>query len=208
MKFIIHSAVRSAAPDAIDWIRAFLSRFDTSDVGWLRVDFGREHRDRKGRVYYRYRGVYGRCWYPTERQPTLRLSCQVPGPFPCEVVTRKKPVYRNADGTWPAEARRRRGPVLGNPKTGRQWKRVYGTTRLADLAEAVVWIFAHEAFHWLRKSGQVPGRNTEIEADAYADAQLEEFRRVRHRMSPGPPDRRPAAAATPARPVQGELFPT
>ena len=46
-----------------------------------------------------------------------------------------------------------------------------------DLNEASVWIVAHEAFHWLRKTRQIPGRNTEIEADAFGDQMLDEFRR-------------------------------
>jgi hypothetical protein len=42
--------------------------------------------------------------------------------------------------------------------------------------EGIVWIVAHEAFHWLRKTRQIPGRNTEVEADAFADRKLQEFR--------------------------------
>jgi len=45
-----------------------------------------------------------------------------------------------------------------------------------DLSEATVWIVAHEAFHWLRMTRQISGRNTEIEADAFADKMLDEFR--------------------------------
>jgi hypothetical protein len=172
----LHPQVRSGASEALAWIREFLSQFDTALLGWLRIDFGREHRDRKGRVYYKFRGVYGRCWYPTKKQPTIRLSCQVPGPFPCAIVTRKRPIYRNEDGTWPEEATRRRAPIHHDVTSGRQWKRVYSETRVNTLDEAVVWIFAHEAFHWLRKTRQIPGRNNEVEADGFADAKLAEFR--------------------------------
>jgi hypothetical protein len=205
MRFIIHPEVKAGAPEAVTWIRTFLSRFNTSLLGWLRIDFGREHRDRDGRIYYKYRGVYGRCRYPTRKQPTIRLSCQVPGPFPCDIITRKKPIYRNGDGTWPAEAKRRRGPVYCDASSGRQWKRVYARTTLDDLNDAVVWIFAHEAFHWLRKTAQIPGRNTEIEADAYADAALEDFRANRARLKE---KRVPTAASSSAMPIQGELFGT
>jgi len=157
-------------------VKEFLARFDTSLLGWLRIDFGREDRDRQGRIYYKCRSVYGRCWYPTEKQPSIRLSCQVPGPFPCEIITRKKPIYRNSDGTWPAEAKLHRGPVYCDASSGRQWKRVYAKTTVRNLNEGVVWVFAHEAFHWLRKTGQIAGRNNEIEADAFADQMLGKFR--------------------------------
>jgi hypothetical protein len=176
VRFLIHPEVKAQAPRALAWVKGFLGRFDTSAVGWLRIDFGREYRDRLGRRYHKYRGVYGRCWYPTERQPTVRISCQVPGPFPCEIVTRQRPVYRNPDGSWPPEARGLRGPVFVDARTGRAWKRVYAATRVADLDEAVVWIFAHEAFHWLCRTRQMPGRNTEAAADAFADRCLREFR--------------------------------
>jgi hypothetical protein len=35
-------------------------------------------------------------------------------------------------------------------------------------AIALVHIFAHEAFHYLRRSQQIPGRNRENEADQFA----------------------------------------
>jgi hypothetical protein len=196
---ILHDRVRREAKRSVAWAREFLGRFDLSAIGWLRIDLGREYRDRLGRRYHKYRGVYGRCWYPTESQPTIRLSCQVPGPFPCDITTRKRPVYRNADGTWPAEARRLPGPVIEDRRSRRQWKRVHGLTRVHDLDEAIVWIFSHEAFHWLRKTNQIRGRNTEIEADAFADACLEDFRNPQQR-----PGQRPSSSAKPSA-IQGEL---
>lgn len=214
MRFLIHRDVQANAPDALAWVREFLARFDTSIVGWLRIDFGREYRDRLGRRYRKYRGVYGRCWYPSARQPTIRMSCQVPGPFPCGIVTRKSPIYRNADGTWPPTVKQAHGPVVVDKRTGRRWKRVYGTTEVANLAEGIVWIFAHEAFHWLRKTRQIPGRNNEVAADAYADARLEEFRSwVGAKGKPQPPalesSLQPATAMpllSPAQLVQSKLF--
>lgn len=194
MKFILHQRVKTDAQPALDWLRQFLSRFNLSQLGWLRIDFGREYRDRLGRRYRKYRGVYGRCWYPSASQPTVRISCQVPGPFPCDIPIRKTPVYRHPDGTWPAEARHLPGPIVVDRRSGRQWRRNYGKTRVHDLNEAIVWIFAHEAFHWLRKTCQIAGRNNEIEADAFGDLQLAAFRRWRTERS------------APARPRQGELF--
>ena len=35
--------------------------------------------------------------------------------------------------------------------------------------EGLVYIIAHEAFHYLRRTKQVEGKNVEIDADAYAE---------------------------------------
>jgi hypothetical protein len=39
-----------------------------------------------------------------------------------------------------------------------------------------VYLVAHEAFHYLRKTRQVEGRHGEIEADAFALRILEQYR--------------------------------
>ncbi len=102
-----------------------------------------------------------------------RLLCQVPGPFPSPIVIRKPPLYRAPDGSWPAlPSGTQRGTHFVDRRTGREWVRVYGSTHLQTVGQGVVWIVAHEAFHFLRRTRQVPGRNTEIDADAFADAQL------------------------------------
>jgi hypothetical protein len=153
-------------PIALVWAQEFLSEFDTARVQWVRIDRGRG----------KYRGAYGRCWFPTPRLPFYRISCQVPGPFPFDSPTRKPPLYRQPNGAFPPlEPGTRKGlRVLAAP-TGREWYRVIGATRLANLSEAIVWVLAHEAFHFLRHSRQIPGRNTEIQADQYADEMLRFF---------------------------------
>jgi hypothetical protein len=40
----------------------------------------------------------------------------------------------------------------------------------------LVFLVAHEAFHYLRKTKQVKGRHGEIEADAFALKMLERYR--------------------------------
>jgi hypothetical protein len=42
--------------------------------------------------------------------------------------------------------------------------------------EVLVFLVAHEAFHYLRKTKQVEGRHGEIEADAFALQTLEQYR--------------------------------
>jgi hypothetical protein len=159
------------ADAALAWARWFLEGYDTSLVAWVRIDRGRGS----------YEGVYGRCRYPDERKSTYRLSCQVPGPFPCGIVTRKPPLYQRPDGTFPRAPRGcRRGKRVHDPRTGRQWYRVLGSTRAATIDEGIVWILAHEAFHLLRHTRQIGGRDNEIEADRFADEQLDAFRLTDH----------------------------
>ncbi len=166
MRWIAQLRGREAGA-GLAWCRGFLDDFETSDLEWIRIDLGRGQ----------YEGVYGRCWYPSEDRPTFRISCQVPGPFPCDILTRKPPLYRRPDGTFPRAPRgSRRGIHVHDERRGRQWYRVISQTRVETLDEGIVWILAHDAFHFLRKTRQVPGRNNEIEADRFADAKLEGFR--------------------------------
>jgi hypothetical protein len=159
----------------LDWARDFFARYDTSELSSIRIGVGR------GRAV----GVYGRCWYPTPQSPRYRITCQLPGPFPSRIQTRQPPIYRRADGSWPPlpkgctqglSCRAEKGGVVV-----REWRRVIGYTAVGTRGEALVWIVAHEAFHFLRHTRQVEGRNTEIEADRFADEQLHLLRRLRER---------------------------
>ena len=57
-----------------------------------------------------------------------------------------------------------------------QWKRLYRSLELRSEDEVLVFLVAHEAFHYLRKTKQVAGRHGEIEADAFALQALEQYR--------------------------------
>lgn len=162
---------------AVRWVQRRLADVDVSRLKLMRINRGSS----------RYHGVYGRCYYPTQRLPFYRISCQLPGPFPCRIRTRKPPLYAQADGTFPkAPPGCRRTVAFRDVRTGRSWCRVVGSTELCTLDEAVVWIVAHEMFHFLRHSRQVSGRNNEIEADAFADAWLTQFRETEG-SAPQPP---------------------
>jgi hypothetical protein len=47
---------------------------------------------------------------------------------------------------------------------------------MRNRVEAVVHLLAHECFHFLRHSRQIPGRNRENEADQFALAAVDRFR--------------------------------
>jgi hypothetical protein len=167
MRWIVDRTVRAGAARGIEWARRFLAGFDTSRVEWVRLDQGRG----------RYSGVYGRCWYPTHKRRSYRISCQVPGPFPATIHTWRPPRYLDAPRELAPDEF-----VVGaarDGRTGRAWEQIQARTVVENMDEAVVWILAHEAYHFLRRSRQVPGRNGEAEADRFADAQLHAFRSAR-----------------------------
>lgn len=167
---------RREVETSLDWARDLFARYDTSELASIRIGNGR------GRAV----GVYGRCWYPTAESPRYRISCQLPGPFPCRIPTRQPPVYRQADGSWPPLPDGcTEGLLCRAEKDGvvREWKRVIGYTEVRTRGEGLVWIVAHEAFHFLRHTRQIEGRNTEIDADRFADEQLHLLRRLRARWN-------------------------
>jgi hypothetical protein len=173
MRWMIHDEVMHRAPAAIQWCEQFVARYDVSELDWVRIDLGRSAQS--GRLHG---GAYGRCHYPQGRgkaRKGFRLSCQVPGPFPFTMNRWGRPLYRNEDGTWPPGYDPSAMHCLDHA-TGRQWIRRTRSIELKTMAEAIVYVFAHECYHWLRKTRQIPGVNREVEADDFAVANLNEFR--------------------------------
>lgn len=153
------------------WIRQHLANYDLSLIESIRIERGRSRKAV---------GVYGKCFFPTEENPFYRLTCMIPGPFPCRILIRKPPLYINEDGTYPPSPKgQRRGLLCIDKRSGRRWYRMISQTELNDLDEAIIWIMAHEAFHYLRRTKQIPGRNNEIQADAYGDDLLVQFQKQR-----------------------------
>ena len=72
-----------------------------------------------------------------------------------------------------------------------QWRRLYRPMEFRREDEALVFLVAHEAFHYLRKTRQVPGRHGEIGADAFALKMLERYRAGPNTGTPRVPRRRP-----------------
>jgi hypothetical protein len=59
----------------------------------------------------------------------------------------------------------------------RRWRRLTTEYRMETREIGLVHVFAHEVFHFLHRSRQIPGRNGENEADQFAVAIEDEFRR-------------------------------
>jgi hypothetical protein len=145
--------------DGLRWIRERLGAYDWSKADWVSVRRGRSEK-------YTFRGV-----------------CKMPrngAAYPIYQYMRVSPLYRNPDGTWPKAPE---GHLVGDRYVAArsngqsvQWKRLYRPLELANEDEVLVFLVAHEAFHYLRKTRQVEGRHGEIVADAFALTLLEHYR--------------------------------
>ena len=90
------------------------------------------------------------------------------------------PVISQPDGTWPKAPE---GHLVGDSYVAArsngesvQWRRSYRPLELGSEDEVLVFLVAHESFHYLRKTRQVEGRHGEIAADAFALKMLEHYR--------------------------------
>jgi hypothetical protein len=153
------------------WIRERLGAYDWSKADWVSVRRGRSER-------FAFRGV---CKTP-RNGGRYRINCNVSkhATYPIYQHIRVSPLYRNPDGTWPEvpEGHKVGDRYVAARSNGEsvQWKRLYCPLELGSEDEVLVFLVAHEAFHYLRKTRQVEGRHGEIEADAFAVKMLEQYR--------------------------------
>jgi hypothetical protein len=157
--------------EGLRWIHERLAAYDWSKVDWVSVRRGRSER-------YAFRGA---CKMPRNGDG-YRINCNVSRhtAYPIYQRMRVSPLYRDPDGTWPEVPE---GHLVGDRffatrSDGQrvQWKRLYRPLELGSEDEVLVFLVAHEAFHYLRKTRQVDGRHGEIEADAFALKMLEHYR--------------------------------
>jgi hypothetical protein len=156
--------------EGFGWVRERLEAYDWSMADWVSVRRGRSEK-------HAFRGV---CKAPHDGS-RYRINCNVSkhASYPIHQLVRLSPLYRNPDGTWPEVPE---GHVVGDrfvaTRNGEsvQWRRLYRPLELRTEDEVLVFLVAHEAFHYLRKTRQVRGRHGEIEADAFALKMLERYR--------------------------------
>ena len=156
--------------EGLRWVREQLGDYDWAKVDWITVRRGRSER-------YALRGV---CRSPSKGRG-YRINCNVSrhAPYPIAYYIRVSPLYCNPDGTWPEVPEGHEvGDLYVSNRDGKnvQWKRLYRALELRSEDEVLVFLVAHEAFHYLRKTTQVAGRHGEIEADAFALKTLEQYR--------------------------------
>ena len=155
--------------EGLKWVREQLGAYDWSKVDWITVRRGRSER-------YAFRGVCK----SSSKGRGYRIDCNVSRhtPYPISHFMRVSPLYRNLDGTWPEVPE---GHMVGDSYVATrdamsvQWRRLYRPLELRSEEEVLVFLVAHEAFHYLRKTKQVEGRHGEIEADAFALNALEQY---------------------------------
>jgi hypothetical protein len=156
--------------EGLRWIRERLGACDWSKADWVSVRRGRSEK-------YAFRGV---CKMP-RTGAGYRINCNVSKHvvYPLYQYLRVSPLYRRPDGTWPEVPEDHKvGDLYVGARNGEsvQWKRLYRPLELRSEDEVLVFLVAHEAFHYLRKTRQVEGRHGEIAADAFALKTLEHYR--------------------------------
>jgi hypothetical protein len=156
--------------EGLEWVRERLEAYDWSKVDWITVRRGRSER-------YAFRGV---CKSPFKGRG-YRINCNVSrhATYPIDYYMRVAPLYRHPDGTWPMVPEGHKvGDRYVSSRDGKrvQWRRLYRPMEFRSEDEALVFLVAHEAFHHLRRTRQVQGRQGEIEADAFALKTLERYR--------------------------------
>ncbi len=142
------------APDARAFITGQIEKFDLTRLDWFRLYL-------RSKMSGRY---IGRCDYPKRiklRPRTwkhgYRIRCSV------------------RETGWPSS----KDLAIGSRSYGEGWEYITEPLTLATLDEALVFIAGHEAFHWLRHSRQVPGRNGEPGANRFGLEWLKQFRKAR-----------------------------
>jgi hypothetical protein len=166
MRWCIDKSIREADARPIEFLKECLHFFDVRNLESFRLDLGRGTKD----------GAYGRCYYKT-RSRGYRISVQVPGPFPCAHRRYVRPLYPNADGTWPETPPGcEQAGWCKDEKSGKEWIRLTTRYVFETRAIGIIHVGAHEIFHFLRHSRQIPGRNGENEADQWALERTREYR--------------------------------
>ena len=134
----------------VAFVLAKLCAFDTGNLKYFRL-YDRTNQTATA-------GVWGRCTFPNRKKKLgYRVRCSVSimaGEFPYRA--------KYAIGTKPIDET--------------HWEWIWREDLFRTKEEAFVWLAGHEAFHWLRHSRQIPGRNVETQANRYGFAWLDEWR--------------------------------
>ncbi len=134
-------------PGVVSFIEKQLSLYDTSRLDWIKL------LPLNNRTFF-----HGRCTYPKRVKKGSRnfvhgyqLNCSF------NVNSYKWPhSWDLAVSTWQKE--------IGGAK---HWGYNRELVQLTNPTEAGVFIAGHEIFHFLRHSKQIPGQNTQVQADKF-----------------------------------------
>ncbi len=138
------------AAELTTFLKRRLARYDQSKLEYFRL----YDRTRKTATV----GVWGRCTYPSRNKKLgYRIRC-------CVAIM---------EGEFPYPAKY----AIGTQRLNKHdWEWVWRDERFWTRLEAFVWVAGHEAFHWLRHSRQIPGKNYETQANRFAFEWLDAWR--------------------------------
>ncbi len=140
-------------PQVVDFICERLTAYDTSQVEWIKL-----------LPLHAKAILHGCCTYPVRTRPRARtfksgyrlrasVNVELPPPY----------TYQH----WGR---------IPSSSTRQGWYSGAKTFKFDDLEECAVHTLAHECFHFLSHSKQVNYKNTEANANWWADQWLAEFR--------------------------------
>jgi hypothetical protein len=160
-------AISARCAHALAWCRAFVGQFDAKRL--KRVEF----------VASRYRNVVGdgstRSTYGVPHTITVQLNLECDGG---DLMWEESPVYvsrqslavSRSAAEQAAREHLKPGQLLGEMRVVSKRVRfaVWSRYSAGNLGIALVWVFSHEAWHWLTGGGQIKAANTEQYARAAA----------------------------------------
>ena len=133
--------------DAKLFIENFLSEFDTSQLDHITISHTKT-------------GMFtGRCFYPSKKHNREKYFIRI------GVPTKIYPYnYKTYVGVKFTE---RDGVTYSRP--------IEDEMTVHSIEDSLMLIFGHEIYHFLRKSRQVGGKNTQSQANAYGFQMLQEY---------------------------------
>lgn len=151
-------------PHVMDFIVKRLDVYNTSDLDWVKLLPLRKHVLLHGECMFPYEGKHG------EREHGFRIRASVN-------INLAPPYHYDHWARIPSK------------KAKKGWTSGEQRFHFADLEECAVHTLAHECFHFLSETDQVGEKNTEANANWWADGWLAAFKlkRVEKNVSPLPP---------------------
>lgn len=152
---------RVGCPEASDFIWNEIEKYDTGRVEWFKLLPLNQRYHLHGMCTYSVRVKKG----SRKFKSGYRIRCSV----------------NILDERWPFST----GYSIGTRtfemgSGGRGWEFIDRDVTFFSCEEALVWVAGHEAFHWLRHSRQVPGRNSQCQAKAFGFEWLYRFRGLKN----------------------------
>jgi len=155
--------------EAEQFIIAFLSQYNVDKLAYIRL------RGSKGI------GNHGYCQYPISTRKYNKLRHIRRNIQPRKYYHIVCNIGR--DTTYPRKISQYigckvpqgfKGDPSGLARNQLDW--VYDEEEVRDINEETIWIFGHEIFHFLRKTRQVDGRNTQSQANKFGFKLLRDFK--------------------------------